>query len=285
LGANSTIRKVAKAVFYPLANDRTYKYIQALSKAWDIKTGSWSEPELELVGLGLRPGETTLDIGANYGLYSHYMSRAVGRDGKVYAFEPVPFTFDSLRVVAKILGFSHNVELVKKGCSNNNAKIKFTLAIQPSGAFAAGLTYVGGRNDDRVGKETQVRWNSTRDIEADVVRLDDFLPEITDLPFVKMDIEGAEYFCLQGAEKLFSKHLPTTICEINPWYLEGFGVRTEDVTGFFVERGYKIFFFSNEQGRQQLRQVSTSDIVEDNYLFLHPSRFERFAHILPAEIG
>ena len=171
-----------------------------------------------------------------------------------------------------------------KGCSNENSRIKFAVPIQQSGAFAAGLTYISGRDDNRAGKETQVRWDATRDVEADVVRLDDFLPEIEDLPFVKMDIEGAEFFCLQGAQKLFSRHLPATICEINPWYLEGFGVKTEELTEFFTSKGYKIFFYSNKEGRKSLKQVRVDQIVEDNYLFLHPSRFERFTSLLPSNI-
>lgn len=286
MGANSPLRKLAKAVFYPLFNEKTYKYVQAVSKSWDIKNGSWAkdEPELDLIEFGLKEGETALDIGGNYGLYTYNLSKRVGNKGKVYSFEPVRFTYKSLLIVAKLLGFAHNTELINKGCSNENGKITFTIPVQQSGAIAAGLTYIGGRNDNREGKETQVRWDATTDVEAEVVRLDDFLPEIDDLPFVKMDIEGAEYFCLQGAEELFSKHLPATVCEINPWYLEGFGVKTEDLTDFFVSKGYKIFFYTNEGGEKKLRQVSVEEIVEDNYLFVHPKRFERFISLLPDAI-
>jgi FkbM family methyltransferase len=284
LAANSALRKIAKTILYPVSNEKTYRYIQALSKAWDIRSKSWIEPEVDLIFIGLKPGETTLDVGGNYGMYTYYMSKAVGPKGRVYSFEPITFTYDSHKIVSKVLGFSNNLTLYNKGCSNENAAIKFTVPVQSSGAFASGLTYIRGRNDDREGKDVQVRWDSTTDVDAEVVRIDDFLPEIGDLPLVKMDIEGAEYFCLQGAEKLFSKHLPATICEINPWYLEGFGVTTEHVTNFFLDRGYKIFFYTNDNGKKQLRQVRVEDIVEDNYLFLHPSRYERFSSILPKEI-
>jgi len=284
LAANSELRKLVKKALYPVANDTTYRYVQAASKAWDIKVGSWTEPELDLLEFGLRPGEAALDIGGNYGLYAYHMGRIVGPSGKVFSFEPVPFTYKSLRVVAKILRFGKNIELVGKGCSNSNGRITFTIPVQSSGAIAAGLTYIGGRNDDRPGKDVQVRWDQTTDVEADVVRLDDFLPEFDDLPLVKMDIEGAEYFCMQGAEKLFSHHLPATICEVNPWYLEGFGIELEQFTELFTSRGYKIFFYTNENGVRSLRQVTPEEIVEDNYLFLHPTRFERFASILPTEI-
>ncbi|HMS42759.1 MAG TPA: FkbM family methyltransferase, partial [Pyrinomonadaceae bacterium] len=219
-------------------------------------------------------------IGANYGIYAYYMSKAVGKTGKVYSFEPVPFTFETLKIVAKFLGFSHNVELVKKGCSDENGTINFSVPVQESGAFAAGQAYIGKRNDDHEGKEQQVKWQGTREVEAEIVRLDDFLPEIADLPMIKADIEGAELLCFRGAEKLISKHLPTVICEINPWFLQGFGIRLEELTDFFIEKGYKIYFYTNKNGEKHLREVEVKYVVEDNYVFLHPSRAEKFAALL-----
>jgi FkbM family methyltransferase len=279
LGANSALRKAVKTILYPVANDKTYKYVQAISKAWDIKKGTWNEPELDLLGIGLKSGDTTLDIGANFGIYAHYMSRAVGKTGKVYSFEPVPFTFETLKIVAKLLGFSHNVELVEKGCGDENGTIHFSVPTQESGAFSTGQAYIEGRNDDRDGKDKQVRWHGTKNVEAEIVRLDDFLPEIESLPLIKADIEGAELFCFRGAEKLIDKHLPTTVCEINPWFLEGFGIRLEELTNFFTDKDYKIFHYTNA-GEKRLREVEISEIVEDNYVFIHPSRLKSFEHLL-----
>jgi len=276
LGANSAIRRAAKSLLVPLTNERTYKYVQAASKALDIKKGSWSEPELDLVKMGIREGETALDIGANFGIYSYHMSRAVGRQGKVFAFEPIPFTFETLKVIARLLGFTHNVELIKKGCGDMNGPVTFAVPVQQSGAFSAGQAYIGSRDDDHAGKEKQVRWSSTREIEAEIVRLDDFLPPIDKLPFVKIDIEGAELLCLRGAEKLFDSHLPTTVCEINPWFLDGFGLKLNDLTEFFFDRGYKLYFYD----RSRLREVAPEDIVEDNYVFIHPKYEGRFSGLI-----
>lgn len=280
MGANSAVRKLAKTLLYPLTNEKTYKYVQAASKALDIKKGNWSEPELDLVKIGLRTGETALDIGANFGLYAYFMSKAVGKSGKVYSFEPVPFTFETLKIVAKLLSFSHNTELVEKGCSDENGTIKFSVPVQVSGAFSTGQAYIGERNDEREGKEKQVRWEGTKEVEAQIVRLDDFLPEIKDLPLIKADIEGAELLCFRGAEKLITKHLPTVICEINPWFLEGFGIKLEQLTDFFAEKGYKLYFYTEKDGNKILRETAVRDVAEDNYVFLHPSRAERFSEFL-----
>src|SRR5207244_2514366 len=49
-------------------------------KALDIRRGRWTEPELRLIPLVVRPGESAIDVGANYGLWSYHLARAVGQD-------------------------------------------------------------------------------------------------------------------------------------------------------------------------------------------------------------
>jgi FkbM family methyltransferase len=268
-----------KRLAYPVLNEHTYRYMQAVSKAWDIRGGSWSEPELDLIPYAIKPGETALDIGANFGLYCYYLSRHLGGRGRVYAFEPVPFTYRTLKQVARLLRF-RNVEIVPKGCSDKAGTITFTVPVQDSGQIAAGLAYRGGRDDDRAGKETQVRWSATRDVEGEVIALDDFLPESEPVSLIKCDIEGAELYAFRGAEALIDRQLPTVICEINPWYLEGFGIRLDELTGFFFGKGYVIYHYRNDEGARRLRAVEVSEIAEDNYIFIHPSRRERFDALL-----
>lgn len=277
MGANSAARRLVKTALYPVLNEHTYVYLQALAKAWDIRSGKWSEPELELLPRAVRPGETALDVGANYGLYSHHLSRLGGV--RVYAFEPVPFTFRTLRMVARLLRF-RGVELVEKGCSDRAGRVTFTVPVQASGAVAAGQAYIGGRDDTREGREGQVRWAGTRDVTAEVVALDEFLPEDARVTLFKCDIEGAELLAFRGAARTIGRDLPTVICEINPWFLEGFQLRLEDLLGFFEERGYRLYHYRDEGGGGRLREVAASEVVEDNYVFVHPSRRERFAGLM-----
>ena len=280
MGANSAARRLAKKALYPVLNEHTYRYLQAASKAWDIRSGKWTEPEIDLLPLAVRAGDTALDIGANFGLYCHHLSRVIG-DGRVYAFEPVPFTFSTLKMVARLLRFRPGVELIEKGCSDRSGTLTFTVPVQASGAVAAGQAYIGARDDDREGKEGQVRWEGTRDVTCEVVALDEFLPRVERLSLVKCDVEGAELLAFRGAARLIGEHLPTVICEINPWFLEGFQIRLEELLGFFFGRGYKLYHYrQGGAGRGRLREVRPEDVVEDNYVFVHPSRADRLAAVL-----
>ena len=280
--ANSALRRITKKLLQGfLSNSGGYKYFQAISKAMDIRNGSWSEPELDLIPLAIRPGETVLDLGANFGLYTYHLSRALQGSGQIYAFEPVPFTFATLRLVARLLRF-RNVRLIEKGCSDKAGKILFEVPVQTSGALAAGQAYIGGRRDDRDGKEQQVRWAGTTEVTCEVVSLDEFLPDLAELSLIKCDIEGAELLAFRGAKEMIAKHLPSVICEINPWFLEGFGIRLEELTDFFFDLGFRLYHYRPEDGRGALFPVQIEDVVEDNYIFIHPQRVSRFSSILAA---
>src|SRR4051812_48709967 len=117
MAADSPARRLAKRLLHPLLDERFYKYLQAAAMAWDINRGNWKERELALLPYVARTGDTVLDIGANYGLYSYYLGPIVGPTGQVYAFEPIPFTADTFELVARLLRF-RNVTLFKLGASD-----------------------------------------------------------------------------------------------------------------------------------------------------------------------
>jgi FkbM family methyltransferase len=60
--------------------------------------GYTERPLLRWLAANVRRGETWLDVGAHYGYTAVAMSRLVGGDGRVFAFEPVPETAGCLAV-------------------------------------------------------------------------------------------------------------------------------------------------------------------------------------------
>ncbi len=279
MGADSLVRRTAKRALSPFAHGRGYRLVQAAAMAWDIRSGRWREPEVDLIAFAVRPGDRVLDLGANYGVYSYHLSKAVGPSGRVYAFEPVPFTSETLRLVIRVLRLT-NVELVAKGCSNAPGFVDFDVPVQPSGAISAGQAHIAQRNDDRQGKDQQVRWSHSRTIRCEVVTLDEYLGDVTPLTFLKCDIEGAELLAFQGAARLITAHHPTVVCEINPWFLAGFGLRLADLVAFFVERGYFLARYVTSPAARLERIADLSTIVEDNYVFVHESRALSFEPLL-----
>ena len=276
--ANSLPRRVAKRALAPVLNERTYRYAQALAMARYLRSGSLSEPEIELIPYAVREGESALDVGANYGMWTYPLSRAVGPNGRVYAFEPVPFTVDTLRLVVRLLRL-RNVEIVPKACGEREGSIEFAVPVQDSGAISAGQSHAAARDDDRTGREQHVRWNATRTISCDVLALDEILPEHEEISLLKADIEGAELFALRGAERTLERHAPTVICEINPWFLEGFQISLEELIAFFAERDYGLYRYLTDPARlEPVADPATVD--EDNYVFVPSRRTDRFEVLL-----
>src|SRR5262249_55070860 len=94
---------------------------------------------------------------------------------------------------------------------------------------------------------------------------------------LKCDIEGADLFAFRGARLTLERHHPTIIAEVNTWFLEGFGLKIEDLEKFFGELGYEAHSFKN--GR--LVAPSREDAAEGtNWIWVHPSRRERIERLL-----
>lgn len=275
MAANSIPRQLLKKFLASRLDAGTYKYLQAGAMGWDIVTKNWWEPELELISHAVRGGETAIDIGANYGLWGYHLGRAVGPRGHVYCFEPLPFTGDTFSLISKALRFGPQVQLINKGAGEKAGPVTFNVPVTDWGSIAAGLVSMG-RDDDRPGKEKYIRY-ATKQVDCEVVTIDQQLGPLEKVALIKSDIEGADLFALRGARKLIEANKPTVIVEITPWYLEGFGIKVTDVTGFFDELGYSCFRYE----ANTLLPVTPKDIVEDNWVFIHPHRRNRFAALLP----
>ena len=130
-------RVLVKSILYKVFGQNLYGYFQFLGKMLDIKQEKVWEKELQLVPFIVRKGEVAIDVGANYALYSYHLSKAVGKNGRVYAFEPIPFTYKVCQRLLKHFDLQ-NVKLFDKGCGNQNGKAIFETPLQSFGAISAG---------------------------------------------------------------------------------------------------------------------------------------------------
>jgi FkbM family methyltransferase len=144
----------------------------------------------------LHAGMIVIDGGANMGGYSILASRRVGKEGKVFAFEPEPRNAARLR--SRLRGYE-NVVVVEKALSDADGSATLHLD-----TFHAGHRLVGGGNDG---------------IRVPVVTLDSFIRDLSlpGLDFVKLDVEGVELQVLDGmANVLRSSRRPVILCEVHP---------------------------------------------------------------------
>lgn len=135
-----------------------------------------------------------VDIGANEGKVLQMMLQ-VAPDAKHYAFEPIPVLFEKLK-----LKFQSKAQLYNIALSNKSGKANFNLVLTD-------MAYSGlqKRAYDKPEKDTTIEVNTNL--------LDNIIPAETKIALIKLDIEGGEYFALQGAIKTINQSKPILLFE------------------------------------------------------------------------
>lgn len=274
---NSPIRKLLKPILFRLLGKRGYFKLHCYGKIRDIKKQLVEEKEMVLLSHFIQNGDSVIDIGANYAYYSVRLSQIAGHLGKVYAFEPIPFT---CRVFEEIISYFNieNVELFEKGVADKNEKIDFHIPIQEFGALSTSLSHIAIRNNNLSEKEKFYQFNNHETISCEVVQIDDFLlPKLKKLSFVKIDIEGAEYFALKGMLKTIEKFKPVILVEIQPFFLKGFEVSEKQIQNLISSAGYSMFIFDPQTKKLKLY---TSQLTDSNYILLHSLSMDKYSHLI-----
>lgn len=148
-------------------------------------------------------GKTVFDIGANKGIYTYWMAKAVGSQGKVISFEPQPELGDFLYDM--INSFSlNNVEIVNKGLSERKGE---TLMVRSK--VGSGGAHFSTKEEDLSAYTDQNKFS------VEITTLDEYLLHKTlpPLDFIKCDVENHELQVFKGGEKTLKKYKPTLLFE------------------------------------------------------------------------
>lgn len=93
--------------------------------------------EKQAMKIFVKKGDIAFDVGAHFGFYTLVLANLVGKEGKVFSFEPNPQITPSLRKTISSLG---NVELMEICLSDQNGKVKLFIPEDASmEAFGTGL--------------------------------------------------------------------------------------------------------------------------------------------------
>src|SRR5689334_11447094 len=98
--------------------NRWQQQLKRILFASQIRGGRFytSEAEYALLSRLVSPGDWVLDIGANVGHYTVRFSELVHREGRVFAFEPVPETFELLAANTALAALN-NITLINAAAS------------------------------------------------------------------------------------------------------------------------------------------------------------------------
>lgn len=178
----------------------------------------------------VKKGDVVVDLGANIGYFTLLAARLVGREGKVYAFEPEPRNYGYLLKNIQLNGYD-NVIAVQKAVGDKPGTVKLFICSYDTGHHTI-QSYAGIRayRPDFVAHKEEF-------VEVGMVTLDDFFGEVsTPINVIKMDIEGAEVLALSGMERIIKANRDLTmIVEFFPLLIREMGHSPEKLARRFLE--------------------------------------------------
>jgi FkbM family methyltransferase len=240
--------------------------IQFIRQPWehqsvrDLIAHEADRPQFELMSWLICPGDVVFDVGAHIGFFAIYASRLVAPAGNVYAFEPVPETYQRLLKTIS-LNRSDNVFAEPTAiCDQVGHRAMNLFASTFSAWNSFGNPVMKAPDGRRLAPST---W-----IDVPTETLDHFAASrnVSGINFLKLDVEGFEKHALGGARRLLQERRIDFICfEISQSPLRGAGVKAREVFDFLESYGYRAWSFD---GKTHGLNGPIHDSTEDwaNYL-------------------
>lgn len=146
--------------------------------------GLFDPEEMSILRDCIQDGDVFADVGANIGGYSIFAA-SYGAD--VYAFEPVPSTFELLkRNIEANPGFAEKIHPIMKVISDSVGMVTFT---------------IDSDTTNKVVSEDNIVINGSNVEKIPSVTLDSIMEKVN---ILKIDVEGHEKSVLKGAERILS---------------------------------------------------------------------------------
>lgn len=149
----------------------------------------------------VKPGWVVYDIGANLGYFTALLSRVVGTDGRVIAFEPDPYNTERLRRTVD-LNALRNVQLEVAAVTDRGGSIDFVAGRDTVSTVR--LRDIDGPEEGEV-------------MSVPAVTIDDLVEQqrCPSPQLIKIDVEGHEVQVLEGAVQVLKSYHPLILCEVH----------------------------------------------------------------------
>ena len=177
------------------------------------------ERELRLLRYLVDPAKTSVDAGANKGVYTYFLAKLCRH---VFAYEPNPKIFGILDRSVKWA----NVTLRAAALSDVNGRDRLIVPRRKAG-YSNQLATL--RKDKFTGEVMEV--------PVETRRLDD--EDVGDVGFIKIDVEGSERQVLEGARRTLARFRPRLLVEIQKAHT---GEPVQETLAYVQGLGYEGLF-------------------------------------------
>lgn len=193
-------------------------------------------------------GDHIIEIGANIGTETVGFADIVGKEGRVYAFEPFPNNVKALQEIVTLNGCDQVIVLTQ-AVGAIGGKVKF---VCPPDKHASGIGFVSRADSAGDGPV----------IEVECVTLDSLQQTLGPCRAIFMDVEGAEIDILRGGTSYIQEFQPIIVLEASPKTLQRAGFNLYNLHEQIAALGYQAFRI----GRLGVRKVDLASSSTSNWL-------------------
>ncbi len=223
---------------------------------WMMTWGYYAPEFWPLFARYLREGDVFMDIGAQIGYFSLMARYLVGEKGLVIAVEPDPRAAAILeRNIRRNSG--GNIILVPKALADKEGTVELGLTLQ-MGWSTVSRDPCGATIQNRITVPTSTLDSIAREHAAGRT-----------IRCVKIDVEGLEHKVLAGAEGILKDGRTVFIVEIKSVRLKENGGSARDVTGRFLDHGYRLYRIAAKHrffglaDREELEPIRGTEVLGD----------------------
>ncbi len=228
---------------------------------WDIYyQGIYEAGTLHVLRHVLRAGDTFVDVGANIGLMTLAGAATVGREGRVYAFEPLPSVYE---ILLRNIALNHAANVRAYAVALGETEETRAIYENPDVNRASASLLDTGRSRAAAEVRVEVLDHVLRELGVGAAHA------------LKVDVEGWELPVLLGAKELLSSDAaPVLIAECSET-VPGDAGRLKDLHDFVtVVNDYQVFKLKRGKGSiSRLQRVRGVDDLprHDNLFCFRPA--------------
>lgn len=212
---------------------------------WAGLTNGWEKESIRLWIRLCEESDVIIDIGANTGVYA-LVAKAINKDAKVYAFEPVKRVYDKLQ--ENIVLNKYDIVAFEKAASNTDGT---ALIYDTDDEHTLSVT---------VNKNTREPGTNVIATEIQTITLNSFVldNDLKKIDLLKIDVETHEPEVLEGFSNYLAEFRPAMLIEI---LTDDVGKRVEEIISGL---GYLYFNIDENGGIRRVERILKSDYY--NYL-------------------
>lgn len=219
------------------------------------------ERELRLLTSLVDSDRLSVDIGANKGVYTYWLSRL---SAGTISIEPHPDCIHYLRQA-----FGSRITLIEGACSDSEGTVTLRVPVDN-----------GQQNVYRASIESKNNLNEavTKKHTVKTFRLDNL--NLSDIGFVKIDVEGHEMAVLHGAKQLLNDSKPALLVELEERHKAGTISQADQFLkdlgydGYYLLQGKLLpmgkFDANRHQGKKaDMSSTKGTEQFINNFIFIH----------------